>query len=211
MQGDLVHEECRGAFIHVTSLSVTLVPLFKHRVIGNHRRVLWRQILLFVNAEHSQEFIFMQCISRNHLLREFRVRAHSWPWRCINYTCSHVTWFSLCKQTALLIKKKTALPWGKTQITFSSLLLSVDWIDFITSFCLTTQGSLFVLLTGGITAVISVCLPNPLHAIYHFFPPIVSGNIWNLTVVKHKIGGIRRFNSDWFWRHQMSLKRTKQT
>lgn len=154
-------------------------PVQTLRVIGNHRRVLWRQILLFVNAEHSQEFIFIQCISRNHLLREFRVRAHSWPWRRINYTCSHVTWF---KQTALLIKK-TVLPWGKTQITF-----------FITSFCLTTQGSLFALLSGGVTAVISACLPNPLH-VYHFFP-IVSGNIWNLTVVKHKIWGIRRFNSD---------------
>ena len=29
----------------------------------NHPRVSWHQIRLFVNAEHSREFIFIQCIS----------------------------------------------------------------------------------------------------------------------------------------------------
>lgn len=67
----------------------------------NHRRVFWHQIQLFVNAEHSQEFIFMQRIS-SVTYSEYSGSEHTLGRRGAskhpnNYTCSHMTsgWFSL--------------------------------------------------------------------------------------------------------------------
>lgn len=83
----------------------------------NHRRVFWHQIQLFVNAEHSQEFIFMQCISSvtysEHWGSERTLGRRAASKHPNNYTCSHMTsgWFSL-QAAGSVDKKKKQLSLG---------------------------------------------------------------------------------------------------
>lgn len=109
----------------------------------NHRRVFWHQIQLFVNAEHSQEFIFMQCISSvtysEHWGSEHTLGRRAASKHPNNYTCRHMTsgWFSL-QAAGSVDKKKKTLPRGKMHMTYFHLpfhlpmepFLSIDIILF---------------------------------------------------------------------------------
>lgn len=62
----------------------------------NHLRDFWHRIQLFLNAGHSQEFIFMQCISSVTCSQYSGSGAHSLAADVLqsiqsNYTCSRTT------------------------------------------------------------------------------------------------------------------------
>lgn len=89
----------------------------------NHRRVSWHQIQLFVNAEHSQRFIFIRWISsvtdseRTPLWHSGHGGASKHP---NNYTSSRMTsgWLSFLRRAALCsVRIKTTVPQGETHIS----------------------------------------------------------------------------------------------
>lgn len=104
----------------------------------NHRRVFWHKIRLFVDAEHSGEFIFIQCISsvtysedsdsENTLWALLAVEVH----QSIQIITVVAIWHEdglACKETTLVRADKTASPQGKMHNTYFNLSFYLP-IDF---------------------------------------------------------------------------------
>ena len=129
---ELKSSQAGAVFIHAPPRSFFLTSVPSVQTLGVIGTAItgefpWHQIRLFVNAEHSQRFIFIRWISsvtysensdseRTPLWHSGRGGASKHP---NNYTGSRVTsgWLSFLRRAALCsVRIKTTVPQGETHI-----------------------------------------------------------------------------------------------